>query len=514
MRSAIAAALVASLILSTGPVRAQAQPVDPYGDDPAPTKQKQKRKKPKPDPDRGAGQAPVDPYGDAPAPAPDPAPERGRGDGAPKDPYADAAEPGGTPPGPASTVKRRRLDVASVQGLLAVQSLDGWLLYDRAGQNPIAHQLVAPVGTPARAWFYYIPQDGEPTALVHQSEAQSFAHLAGTRVTYAGYRDLGKALKALLGAGKGAAKAKGKGKGKSKRLAIAMEYSPGGAVPSISRVDAGTVELVTGLGVSVKSSEGLVQFTKALWGPEGRVQHHIAVHHITELRKDALAWLARQVAEGKAVTELDVQQRIVRGMAVRGVDGPPPVVAAGEHTADPYYVPTAARARAIGKGDLVLVSLAARTASEDGIYAAATWVAYVGDVVPQRMASAFEVVALARDEAIALITDRTKRRRAVRGADVDQAARGFIAKANLGERFVHRTGHALDSDLQGVAADLDDYEVKDARTLVVGSGFTIGPGVYFDGEYGVRAEVSAYLAQTGLEVTTPKQEQIEALLAR
>ncbi len=390
-----------------------------------------------------------------------------------------------------------------------MQSLDGWLLYDRAGQNPIAQKLVAPVGAPARAWFYYVPQNGEPTALVHQSEAQSFAHLAGKRVTYAGYRDLGKQLKALLGAG-----TKGKGKAKGKTVSVAMEYSPGGAVPSMSRVDAGTIELVKGLGVTVKSSEGLVQFTKALWGPEGRVQHHIAVHHLTELRKDALSWLARQVAAGKPVTELDVQQRIVHGMAVRDLEGPPPVVAAGAHTADPYYVPTAARAVAIKQGDLVLVSLAGRTTSVDGIYAATTWVAYVGATVPERMAASFEVVALARDEAIALITDRGKRRRAVRGAEVDQAARGFIGKANLGDRFVHRTGHALDTDLQGAAADLDDYEVKDSRTLVVGSGFTIGPGVYFDGEYGVRAEVSAYLAQTGLEVTTPKQEQIEALLAR
>jgi Xaa-Pro aminopeptidase len=443
---------------------------------------------------------PVDPYGD-----PEPKPDKKQPDG-PKDPYGD--ETPTTTSTATVTSKGRKLDISAVQGLLAVQSLDGWLLYDRSGQNPIAHKLVAPIGSPSRAWFYWIPENGEPTALVHQSEAASFAHLAGKRVTYAGYRDLGKQLKALLGTGpvkKGA---------KAKKLTIAMEYSPGGQVPSMSKVDAGTIELVKGLGVTIKSSEGLVQFTKALWGPEGRVQHYIAVHHLTELRKDALAWLARQISEGKKVTELDVQQRIVRGMQVRDIEGPPPVVAAGAHTADPYYVPTSDRSAEIKQGDLVLVSLAARTTTEDGIYAAATWVAYVGATVPERMASAFEVVALARDEAIALITDRTKRRRAVRGSDVDQAARKFIEKANLGDRFVHRTGHALDTDLQGAAADIDDYEVKDNRNLVVGSGFTIGPGVYFDGEYGVRAEVSAYLALGGLEVTTPKQEQIEALLAK
>jgi Xaa-Pro aminopeptidase len=220
------------------------------------------------------------------------------------------------------------------------------------------------------------------------------------------------------------------------------------------------------------------------------------------------------VSSGKAVTELDVQQRLIKGMKMRGLEGPPPVVAAGVHTADPYYVPTDASSAAIAAGDLVVISLAGKTTDEHGIYAATTWVAYVGDAVPERMASAFEVVSLARDESISLITDRVKRRRAVKGSEVDEAARGFIKKANLADKFTHRTGHSLDSDLQGAAADIDDYEVKDTRTLVVGSGFTIGPGIYFAGEFGVRAEVSAYLGPKGLEVTTPKQESIEALLAK
>lgn len=393
------------------------------------------------------------------------------------------------------------LDVDAVQGLLAVQGIDAWLLYDRDGQNPIAQKLVAPEGSPARAWFYLIPQKGDPVVLAHQSEAQSFAGLKGQKLTYAGHRDLAKQLKALLKRGK-------------KKLSVAMEYSPKGAVPSVSRVDAGTIELVKSLGVTVKSSAGLVQFTKALWGPEGRKQHYIAVHHLTELRKDALQWIARQVQGGKTVTELEVKKRLVRAMKMRGLEGPEPVVAAGAHTADPFYATSEGSSAPIAQGDLVVISLAGRTSHEDGIYAATTWVAYVGDRVPERMASAFEVVSLARDEAIALITDRLKRRRAVKGSDVDQAARGFIGKANLADKFVHRTGHAMDSDLQGAAADLDDYEVKDTRPLVVGSGFTIGPGVYFAGEFGVRAEVSAYLGPKGLEVTTPKQESIEALLAK
>lgn len=478
--------MVAAAILIATPVAAQ--PLDPYADEPAPAKkgkgQKEKKEK--------KGKKEKTPQ-EMPAP-----PELPEDDAGIKDPYGDDA----AAPASSEVVVKRGLDVTAVQGLLAVQTLDGWLLYDRDGQNPIAQQLVKPTGSPARAWFYLIPEQGDATLLCHQSEAQSFDALPGKKLTYAGYRELGKQLKGMLKAPKG------------KKLNVAMEYSPKGAVPSVSRVDAGTIELVKGLGVVIKSSATLVQFTKALWGSAGRKQHYVAVHHLNELRKDALAWIAREVTAGRTVSELDVRERLVKAMKMRGLEGPAPVVAAGAHTADPFYVPSEASSAVIQKGDLVVLSLAGRTGHEDGIYAATTWVAYVGDAVPERMASAFEVVSLARDEAIALITDRVKRRRAVKGSDVDKAARDFIGKANLADRFVHRTGHAIDSDLQGAAADLDDYEVQDTRPLVVGTGFTIGPGVYFSAEFGVRAEVSAYLGAKGLEVTTPKQESIEALLAK
>ncbi len=468
--------LLAVLMLVAVPV-VSAQPVDPYAEEPA-AKPAAKKKAPK---EKKKEKAPPEPVkGD---------------DGGVIDPYADTGS--GTGTGTAAAGKTKALDIGAVQGLLTVQTLDGWLLYDRDGQNPLATKLVGPTGTPTRAWFYFIPDQGDPTALCHQSELASFTALPGKQVTYAGYRDMSKQLKALLKGSK----------------SVAMEYSPKGSVPSVSRVDAGTLELVRGLGVTVKSSAGLVQFTKALWGPGGRKQHYIAVHHLTELRRDALAWLAKQIADGKTVTELDVQARIVAGMKMRDVEGPAPVVAAGVHTADPFYTPTEATSAAIGPGDLVMLSLAGRTKATDGIYAATTWVAYVGDKVPERIASAFEIASLARDEAIALITDRVKRRRAIKGYEVDAVARGFVTKANLGDNFLHRTGHAIDSDLQGAAADLDDYEIKDTRPLVVGSGFTIGPGLYFKGEYGVRAEVSAYFGPKGLEVTTPKQEAIEHLVA-
>lgn len=383
-----------------------------------------------------------------------------------------------------------------MQGLLAVQRLDGWLLYDRDGSNPIAVRLVSPDGHPQRAWFYMIPARGEPVALVHVSEQRLFDKLPGKKLTYLGYRDLGKQLAQLLKGVK----------------SIAIEYSAKAAVPNISRVDAGTVELIRAAGVAVRSSDTLVQYTKAIWGDAGRTSHYVAVHHLVELRKDALAFIVQRLQAHQPVTEYEVQQRIMHGMVVRGLAGPPPVVAAGVNTADPYYVPTAAKTAPINQGDLIVLGIAVKVDKPEGIYAAQTWCAVADRTVPEAIAKAFNTVSLARDQALVLITDRSRKMRPVTGAEVDDATRAFFKKAGVASQIMHRTGHSIDNDLQGGGADLDDFEVKDTRILTPGTGFTVGPGLYFPGQFGVRSEVSVYLSPNGPEVTTPAQDDVEALL--
>jgi Xaa-Pro aminopeptidase len=429
--------------------------------------------------------APVDPYAE-PAPAP-------KKEG-PVDPYGTAAA--NDAPGIPSRVGLG--DLTAVQGLLAVQRLDGWLLYDRDGSNPIAVRLVAPDGHPQRAWFYMIPARGEPVALVHVSEQRLFDKLPGKKLTYLGYRDLGKQVAALLNT--------------SRVKSIAIEYSPKAAVPNVSRVDAGTVENIRAAGVQVRSSETLVQYTKAIWGDAGRTAHYIAVHHLVELRKEALAFVAKKLRAREQVSEYDVQQRLMHNMTVRGLVGPPPVVAAGVNTADPYYVPTAAKTAPINPGDVIVIGIAARIDKPDGIYAAQTWVAVADKTVPENIAKAFEQVSLARDQALVLITDRSRKHRPVTGAEVDQATRAFLKKAGVADRVMHRTGHSIDNDLQGGGADLDDFEVKDTRIMTPGTGFSVGPGLYWPGQFGVRTEVSVYLSPTGPEVTTPAQDDVEAIL--
>ena len=266
------------------PAQPKTAPIDPYAD-PAPA-------------DPYGDTAPKDPKAKAPKGKKAPDPTKPDPNAKPVDPYAPPkVDPKDVKDVPQAIPMRVGIsDLAAVQGLLAVQRLDGWLLYDRDGQNPIAVRLVKPDGRPQRPWFYLITAKGEPTALVHNSEARNFEHLPGKKLTYTGYRDMDKQMRAMLKGVK----------------TVAIEYSPKAAVPNMSRVDAGTVELLRAAGLSVRSSETLVQYTKAIWGDAGRTAHYVAVHHIVELRKEALAYVAKQLSARQPVSEYEVQQRLIQ----------------------------------------------------------------------------------------------------------------------------------------------------------------------------------------------------------
>jgi Xaa-Pro dipeptidase len=513
-RIIVLAAVLLAAPASAQPKKAPPKPTDPYAEPKAePPKKAPKQKPGKPsDPyaEEPKEPAPPGPVAD-PLPPPVPAPKEDTPKPDPKakadpkakpdpkkkpvDPYA-APEVQPTTAAPAIPMRVAITDTTAVQGLLAVQRLDGWLLYDRDNENPIAARIVMPDGRPSRPWFYMVPAKGEPIATVHEAEKRSFEHLPGKKLTYTNYKELDKHIRTML---------------KGVRT-VALEYSPKAAVPSVSRVDAGTFELIRAAGVQVRSSESLVQYTKAIWGDAGRTAHYIAMHHLVELRKDALAFIAKQVSANAQITEYDVQERLTKGMKVRGLIGTPAVVAAGVNTADPYYVPTAAKNIPIRKGDLIVISLAAKVDKADGIYAAQTWTAIADSFVRDDIKKAFQTVALARDHAVSLITERVRKTRPVTGAEVDQSTRGFFKKSGFDKNVMHRTGHSMDNDLQGGGADLDDLEVRDTRIVTAGTGFTVGPGLYFAGQFGVRSEVSVYLSPNGPEVTSPAQDDIETLL--
>ena len=390
------------------------------------------------------------------------------------------------------------LDIEAVQAALRADRLDGWLLYDFHGSNAIARTLAGLDGRgqlTTRRWYYLVPAAGEPQALVHRIEQDTLAHLPGRRTVYAGREQLAAGLAGLAGGGR----------------RLAMEYSPDGALPYVSRVDAGTIEAVRRLGATVVSSGDLVQRFEAVWSDHALATHREAAARLHRIKDRAFALVAERLAAGAPVSELEVQQAMVRWFGAEGlVSDSAPVVAVGEHSGDPHYLPTAASSRAIGRGELLLLDLWGKRDAPGAVFADITWVACTGARAPAEQAAVFRVACEARDAAIALVEEAVAAGRELRGWQVDRAARAVVDRAGFGAQFVHRTGHSLGTAVHGNGVHMDDYETHDDRRLLPGAGFTIEPGIYLD-RFGVRTEVDMHVGREAAVVTGPRQQEIVAL---
>jgi Xaa-Pro aminopeptidase len=398
-----------------------------------------------------------------------------------------------------TAVRATFLDVAGIQAALAAEQLDAWLLYDFRGLNPIAADVTGVARQEGhlatRRWFYLIPSHGEPRGLVHAIEPHSLAHLPGTMTRYARRRELEAGLAGLL-------------QGVTR---VAMEYSPGASIPYVSRVDAGTVDLVRQSGVEVVSSADLVQQFSAVWNETAIATHEQAsakIHHIKDLAFEAIA---QQVRDGATATEYDIQQRMAGWFAEEGlVSDSEPNVSVGANAGNPHYLPTATSSSRIGPDDLVLIDLWAKLDVRGAVYADITWMGYTGGRVPDRFARAFAAVRDARDAAVTLVQQRVTDLRPVRGWEVDRAASTVLEAAGYGSRILHRTGHSLGESVHGTGVNMDDYETHDDRRLIPGTGFTIEPGIYF-ADFGIRSEINMIVRETAATVTGPLQHEILAL---
>jgi Xaa-Pro aminopeptidase len=395
---------------------------------------------------------------------------------------------------------RTRLDVTAIQGALEADGLDGWLLYDFRALNPIAATLTG-VGRSGghlatRRWFYLIPAKGDPRGLVHAIERDTLAHLPGSIARYAGRDELEAGLRLLLGG----------------QRRLAMEYSPRNAIPYLSRVDAGTIELVRALGVEVVSSGDLVQRFAASWDEAAIASHLLASEKLYRIKDRAFSEVCRRVHLNGRTTEYEIQQLMEGWFRDEGlVSDSAPNVSASENAGNPHYLPTAAAHRAIGPDELVLIDLWGRTDAAGSVFADITWVGYTGAAVPHRYAQAFATVAAARDAAIALVQRSISAGHELRGWQVDRAASLVLRDAGYGAHILHRTGHSLgDDSVHGAGVNMDDYETHDDRRLLPGTGFTIEPGVYFD-DFGVRSEINMTVHPGAAKISGPLQTEILAL---
>ena len=392
------------------------------------------------------------------------------------------------------------LDVGAVQAALAADGIDGWLLYDFRGLNPLAADVTG-VGRQGghlatRRWYYLIPATGEPRGLVHKIEKSSLAHLPGTTTRYAGRDQLEAGLRTLLAG----------------MRRVAMEYSPGCAIPYVARVDAGTIELVRQSGADVVSSGDLIQRFSTVWDEQALASHRQASDKLYRVKDLAFDAAARRLRDKVPTTEYDIQQLMVGWFRDEGlVSTDEPNVSAAANSGNPHYLPTSSSSRAIGADEILLLDLWGKMNRPGAVFADITWMGFTGRTVPDRYAKAFAAIREARDAGIELVQQAMRAGRDLRGWQVDRAASTVLRDAGYADAILHRTGHSLGESVHGNGVNMDDYETHDDRRLLPGTGFTIEPGVYFD-DFGVRTEINMTVSARDAAVTGPLQTEILALV--
>jgi Xaa-Pro aminopeptidase len=389
-------------------------------------------------------------------------------------------------------------DLNAVQSAIRELGFDAWLFYDFRGNNPVARSILKlEGGMNSRRFMYLVPANGEPRKLVHRIEQGALDSLPGGKNVYLKWQELDAGVRELVAGHK----------------KVAMEYSPKNAIPYVSIVDAGTIELVKSTGVELQSSGDLIQIFEAAWSDEVW-KMHLEADKVTQSAYD-VAWkmMADGVRRGKPYREVEVQKGIMDHFAAHKLTTyHPPIVGVGPHGGDPHYEPVPMKDSEIKKDDFVLVDLWAKVDRPGGVYSDLTRVGYMGEKVPEKYTKVFDIVAAARDAAIDCVRDAFQAGRPVYGWQVDDAARNVIQKAGYGDKFVHRTGHSIGHEVHGNGANMDNLETHDERRILKRTCFSVEPGIYLP-EFGVRSEVNVFVDKAGkVHVTGGIQTEITCLL--
>lgn len=393
--------------------------------------------------------------------------------------------------------------VLEIQAALKQQGFDGWLFYDFRGSDILIPRILKTERlSGSRRWFYFVPADGEPVKVVHTIEPGQLDALPGKKLIYREWSLLKKQVEAAVYSQK---RPKGK-------FRLAMQYSPNNDIPYISRVDAGTIEMVRSLGVSIDSSADLVQQFEAVWTPEQLQMHTEAATKMQKIIIEAFAEIKRRINAGIPTTENDVQQFMMKRYEEEGMNPSPMIVAVNANAASPHYFPRAGKGSPINRGDLVLIDTVTKVKKPRSPAADLTWVGYVGETVPEEYAKVWNIVFDAQQSALKAIREAFKNGRQITGAEADDVARGVIAKAGYADQFLHRTGHSIGEEGHGNGANIDNLETRDSRRLIAGTAFSIEPGIYLSGRFGIRSEIDVYIDGKDVLITAPHQTEIVAIL--
>jgi Xaa-Pro aminopeptidase len=386
------------------------------------------------------------------------------------------------------------MEIEQIQSALREDGIDAWLFYDHHNRDPLAYRILG-LGSGAhvtRRWFYLVPASGEPRKLVHRIESLRLDALPGARSEYSSWQELDKNLEAMLS-------------GLNK---VAMQYSARNSIPAVGMVDAGTVELVRGLGKDIVSSADLVSRFEAVLTDAQIATHFEAQQRIDRVLEGAWREIGARV-RGTGTDEFAMIEWISNAMRGEGLiweHGPN--VSCGPNSADSHYEPTTQSSRPIRKGDFVLIDLWAKLPDPEAVYYDITWTGVVDRERNDREQKIFTMVRAARDAAISRVQKAFAANQSIRGCDADDAAREVIRAAGYSDWFTHRTGHNIGVEIHGSGAHLDNFETHDVRLILPDTCFSVEPGLYFPGEFGVRSEVNMMTRSGRAEVTGRIQTEL------
>ncbi|GAB1441415.1 M24 family metallopeptidase [Ignavibacteriales bacterium] len=384
--------------------------------------------------------------------------------------------------------------IIKLQNLIKKNGLDGWLFYDFRGSNDLALSVLE---FPAKAhltrrFFYFIPAEGTPQKVAMAIELHNLAHLPGDMHPYSDYHSLNKIMASLLNGVK----------------KVAMEYSPKNAIPYLSKLDAGTYEYLKDFGIEIVSSGDLLTEFTAVWTKEQYDDNIPVANALTDIVNLCWKFIKEKIESTGETTEYEVQKLIMDEIEKRGFETDHEViVGVNGNGANPHYSPTPEVWEKIHRDDFVLIDLWAKPKKDNGVWADITWVGFVGTEVPERYVKIFNIVKDAREAAFNLVCERFKKGEEVRGWEVDDASRKVIADAGYAEYFVHRTGHSITTTLHGTGPHNDNFETQDMRLILPGTSFSIEPGIYLKGDFGVRSEIDVYIHPNGKVEQTGGERQ-------
>jgi Xaa-Pro dipeptidase len=392
------------------------------------------------------------------------------------------------------------MDLASIQSALCDAGLHGWLFYDHHHRDPLACSILGldPAAHVTRRWFYLIPATGAPRKLVHRIETGRLDTLPGAKAEYSSWQELEARLHHMLNG----------------VTRLAMQYSPRNAIPYVSMVDAGTVEMLRAMAKEIVSSADLVSQFEAVLTASQMLTHFAAQEKIDRILAACWQELGERVRSSRisvqsTANEFAMVQWLSEAMLREGLvweHGPD--VSCNQNSADSHYEPRAETSRPIRSGDFVLIDLWAKLDEPGSVYYDITWTGVVDRDPTSREQAVFDIVRKGRDAAILAIQEAFAASRPIAGWEADDAARQLLHAAGFGHCFTHRTGHNIGTEIHGSGANLDNLEAHDVRLILPNTCFSVEPGVYFPGEFGLRSEINMLTRPGQAQVTGRVQTEL------